>query len=491
MKERPKSILKAFLFSGVVYFPLFLHLENLPIRLWDESRLAMNAYEMHKNADYLVTYFQGSPDMWNTKPPLMIWLQVLCIRLFGNGELAIRLPAALAALLTCLALLLFSQYFLKSYWLGMLSVLVLVTTGGYIDVHVSRTGDYDALLILNTTLYVLLFFIFIETGKTKYLYLTFLTLMLAILTKGVAGLLFTPALVLYVFYRKKMLELLKNRHVYRGLLLVVLTAGGYYLLREYYNPGYLKAVAQNELGGRYFNTLEGHRQRYWFYFFNIIDSKFIPWYLFAPVGLLFGFFHKKPIINNLSVYLAMLILVYFFVISSGQSRLYWYDAPMFPLLSVLVAIFLWYWFDFFSSSPAFATNLRANVFPLTFSFLVFVIPYSNIINKVYLPQEPDYIEEYPLTRTLQKALKGKKNLNNHRVCYERNRTSALFYVQLLKDRGVQIEFADYNKLNIGDTVMAFQPDVKKNIEELYKIKVLEENRNLKTYSIIEVYECKN
>ena len=36
--------------------PLFLHIDALPCRLWDDSRLATNAYEMHKNGNFIVTY---------------------------------------------------------------------------------------------------------------------------------------------------------------------------------------------------------------------------------------------------------------------------------------------------------------------------------------------------------------------------------------------------------------------------------------------------
>jgi 4-amino-4-deoxy-L-arabinose transferase-like glycosyltransferase len=98
-------IVKIILFLLLTYPPIFLHLGSLPIRIWDESRLAINAYEMNKDGDFLVTHFSGMPDMWNTKPPLMIWLQVFFIKLFGVGELALRLPSAIAAFLTCVFIL--------------------------------------------------------------------------------------------------------------------------------------------------------------------------------------------------------------------------------------------------------------------------------------------------------------------------------------------------------------------------------------------------
>jgi len=376
----------------------------------------------------------------------------LCLRIFGTSELAVRLPAAIAALFTCVGILLFATHFLKSYWIGMLTVLILVTSGGYIDLHVTRTGDYESLLVLNTTMYALFFFIFMETNKPGFFYLTIIFLILAALTKGVAALLFLPALLLYVLLKRKLLQLLKNPHLYAGIFLFIVFVGGYYILREHFNPGYLDAIVENELGGRYLQTLEGHLHPYLIYFFNLTDIHFSPWYLFVPVGLLFGIFHTQVVIRNLSLYSALLLVVYFFTISGAQTRIFWYDAPMFPFLSLLAAIFFWYWFDYFSNTKTFTHQLQKNIIPAAFVFLVFMIPYSKIIDKVYKPKELEGVEEYSFMRHLQKGLQGIEDLNNYLVCYGAGKTPAIFYVQ---DKGVKIDFADYKKLSAGNIAMAF------------------------------------
>ncbi|MFT4757995.1 MAG: 4-amino-4-deoxy-L-arabinose transferase-like glycosyltransferase, partial [Vicingaceae bacterium] len=55
MKEKTINFLKYFLPILLLLFPVFGHLGALPIQLWDESRLALNALEMFENGDYLVT----------------------------------------------------------------------------------------------------------------------------------------------------------------------------------------------------------------------------------------------------------------------------------------------------------------------------------------------------------------------------------------------------------------------------------------------------
>src|SRR5690349_8049272 len=107
----------------LLYFPIFSHLDELPLECWDEARLAMNAHDMHKTGNWIVTTFWNSPDMWNTKPPLMIWLQAICIKIFGENELAIRLPSALAALATCMLLF---WFFVKKYGNAMVGLFACV-----------------------------------------------------------------------------------------------------------------------------------------------------------------------------------------------------------------------------------------------------------------------------------------------------------------------------------------------------------------------------
>src|SRR4051812_33620138 len=61
--------------AALVYMPVFGNLNVLPIREWDEARIAVSAYEVYSGGDWLVTRFHGEPDMWNTKPPFLVWCQ--------------------------------------------------------------------------------------------------------------------------------------------------------------------------------------------------------------------------------------------------------------------------------------------------------------------------------------------------------------------------------------------------------------------------------
>ena len=296
---------------AVVSIPIFVHLNHQPIRIWDEARLAMNAYEMNRDGNLLVTHFEGKPDLWNTKPPLMIWLQVLCIKILGFTELAVRLPSAIAALFTCLVMALFSKRYFNDALPGMIACLVLVTTNGYIHIHASRTGDYDALLALFTTTFCLAAILFAEKRSIKYLHIFFAALTLSVLTKSIQGLLFLPAIGLFVLVRRQAGVFLRNKWFYIDLGIFLLLAGGYYLLREQYNPGYLQAVWENELGGRYLGTLEENRQSNGYYLEQLRIWLFKPWVWVSIAGIVAGWFYGNALYRRFTIYMTLLAVSYF------------------------------------------------------------------------------------------------------------------------------------------------------------------------------------
>jgi len=65
---------------------------------WDEINFAECAREMLLTGDYLRPQIDFEP-FWE-KPPLFIWLQVLCMKLLGVNEWAARMPNAIAGIVT-------------------------------------------------------------------------------------------------------------------------------------------------------------------------------------------------------------------------------------------------------------------------------------------------------------------------------------------------------------------------------------------------------
>lgn len=90
---------------AIVIFGAILFLPGLGgVRLfdWDEINFAESAREMLLTGDLLNVQINFE-SFWE-KPPLFIWMQALCMKIFGVNEMAARLPNAIAGIVTLLLL---------------------------------------------------------------------------------------------------------------------------------------------------------------------------------------------------------------------------------------------------------------------------------------------------------------------------------------------------------------------------------------------------
>ena len=121
---------------------------------YDESRHGINAYEMIRNQDYVVSTYQGEPDYWNLKPPLSFWLIAIGYRMFGYNALGLRFFSALASLLVSGALALWA-YRRWGRWTAPLIVLLYMANSMVFSYHFARFGDADSQYQLFFTLSML------------------------------------------------------------------------------------------------------------------------------------------------------------------------------------------------------------------------------------------------------------------------------------------------------------------------------------------------
>ncbi|SHL41899.1 ArnT family glycosyltransferase [Hymenobacter psychrotolerans] len=322
----------------LAFLPLFWLLDSHPVQQYDEARTGLNGLNIVRHNEWLVLRDgELKPDLWNCKPPLWPWLLSLSFRVVGLSELGLRLPAALAALATTLVVYAAGRRWLGSWEGGLLAALILLTSGGYIGLHTTRTGDFDALLTLWTTLGALSWLSYLQRGQARAAALTGLFFFLAAFTKGVAGLLFGPGLVLATLVLGQTQRL---RRPAPWLALAGLAAGmaTWYLVREQAAPGYLAAVWQYELGGPAGSELEGHHHEAYWYLTNLMESGFIYWLVPALLGGLLGWRLPKGSQGWWLVRFVLCVVgMFMLVLALTQTKLHWYSAPMFPLLALLAA----------------------------------------------------------------------------------------------------------------------------------------------------------
>jgi 4-amino-4-deoxy-L-arabinose transferase-like glycosyltransferase len=278
--------------------------------------------------------------MWNTKPPLLVWIMAASMKLFGIHEFAVRLPSALAGLGTVVLLLLFCTYALSDLRAGLYAAFALMTTVGFIGEHVARSGDYDALLVFWIAVYSLGYFQYLESAegprKSLYLAITTIAVTVAVLTKGIAGLMCMPGLLLYTLLQRRLRELLSSPRVYLAACVITTLSVGYYVLRELHNPGYIQAVIDGELL-THSNVTEDHAGDFLFYVRDVFRFKFVPWAYILPLCFLVILCDAQRI-RRFGLFAFLYLSCYFFVITSAKTKLPWYDVPLYPLSALVIGI---------------------------------------------------------------------------------------------------------------------------------------------------------
>lgn len=486
LKRVPKWqwFLVGLLFLVLVPYPLFHGLDALVLRQYDEARRGVNAYEMLKGGNFIVTSYDHKPDLWGTKPPLLVWTQVAFMAVLGPGELAVRLPSAISGLLTCLLILAFSWKYLKNPWFGLIWASVLITINGYVDFHATRSGDFDALLTLFMCLYALFFFLFTETKQKKFILLTAIFITLAVMTKAVAGLFFLPALMIWAFIRKAMKDILHSKQTWIGLGIFILIVGGYYLSREMMNPGYIKAVSSNELGGRYLKPLEGHDNQITYYISNFFRERLLKWAIFIIPGIFAGFFLKDKTAKRLHLIGIILVITHLAIITSSGTKLPWYDLPEFPFIALLITGFIWLIISYLLELSRSYQKKILILLPLAFAAFIFYEPVRLTFKEAnYLRERPWHLPDHEIAIFLREGLKGNKNLNGYILVSGDYDPQCLFYMDLLKDKGQTVVNKEEDRLQSGDTVLAYHPEVLEYIESHYPAVTIDSMQYTRLYVI--------
>ncbi|HEY1045138.1 MAG TPA: phospholipid carrier-dependent glycosyltransferase [Bacteroidia bacterium] len=329
--KHPFTIVSIILTVSFILFIQFYHLGELPIVQWDESRLAVNAAEMSINKNWMVTHFEGQADLYNTKPPLMIWLQTLSIYIFGLNEFAIRFPSALAGAL-CILFCGFQVYLMtKSIWFGMLSSILLTLSYGFIQLHGTLTGDYDSLLALFVFLSFAQLYNFIFQPKSFSIAKQLIYLSLCIMTKSAAAFITLPIYFAAIFAFKNGKGTLKYIYLWTCASLIFLT---YCLIREYIQAGYLDAIWANDFHGRFSKPLEGHTSQWYYYCVNLLTTRYSYFIYLLPVATFIGIKYKNRALN----FFSLVLFLYLILLSIAKTRIHWYDTPLLPFIGIVISV---------------------------------------------------------------------------------------------------------------------------------------------------------
>lgn len=335
--RRSRALLALTLVACAIF--LFTDARPNPIQLWDESRIAVNALEMHLRGLSLVTTYNFAPDLWNTKPPLLVWLIDAAMAILGPGELAVRIPSIAASLGTLALVMSFTRRMTGSVWAAAFAAVLLTFSVGFFGEHGARTGDYDALLCFFTTAYLQRLFFTVHRRKPRAsdLLLAGGLVAAAVLTKSVAGLVPGFGLAVYLLLNGRWRRPFQTPWYAAAVLAAALPVLGFYLVRESVAPGYLAAVWSNDVSDRFLTALDRHAGPPWYYLEAVGYGLFFsagPLALLTPLALP-GARGKARQGLLFSLCAAAGVLL---VVSLSSTKLPQYMAPAYPFLAIACAI---------------------------------------------------------------------------------------------------------------------------------------------------------
>lgn len=464
LSSKQSAILYLILLSGLIYLVVFIKLDAFPFRLWDESMFAVNAYEMSENGNFMVPYCDGEIDWLNTKPLLLTWIQVGFINLFGFNELAVRLPSAFACALSILLVFSFCKKYFSVFY-GWLAALILLTSEGYITYHSARTGDSDSLLSFFILAHLLFWLKWLFEKKDKYIFWSFCFLALAVMTKSFAACIFSPAMLLislFHFRHELKMRIFKSPFFYFGILVLMASLIMVFVVREHFQPGYLKAIFQFD-AGRYITSFNLQQQGWDYYLIHIFYDRFVYYTVPFFVAALLILFDKKEN-KRILHYVLILIVSYLVILSIGSTKMLWYDLPVYPLLAVISAYAL---VELFSR-----IELKPFMIIITLIFAFFVPYRQAFFRSQNNPFSPGDVKEECASIYLHNQIKN--NTASDLTVYHHGYNGALLcYKYMYAEKGKELEIKHTSDFNVSEKIFVSNDSLKDVLNELYFIDTLE------------------
>jgi 4-amino-4-deoxy-L-arabinose transferase-like glycosyltransferase len=338
------------LLLGFCFIFYFLNLGRFELRGSDENRSTQIARDIVEGGDWISMHYYGQR-YWD-KPPLFFWTIALSSYLWqGFSSFSARFPSAFFGTFTVLLAFLIGKGLYDSKT-GFLSGLVLATSLAF--ARFSTRTYIDSPLTFFTTAS---FFCFLQWYRTieegaerlrrrgrLFLLGFYVSMALATLTKGPVGFLIPLAVTLVYLLMQKDWKRIKRMDLLRGMALFLVIVFFWYLpmLLKGGLPYLHETLSHQSI--EYYATGWDHPKPFYFYFVNF-PADFLPWFLFLPGALLYGYSNES--FGNRKGFLFLLtwfVLPFLFFSFSGAKRIQ-YLLPLFPATSLMVGKL---WGDFIS-----------------------------------------------------------------------------------------------------------------------------------------------
>lgn len=311
-------------------------LGSRPLGAPDEARYSEIPREMVATGHYVTPRLDGVTYL--EKPPLFYWLQAASIKLFGLSEWSMRLWTALLAWIGCLATYAVGR-FLFDRRTGIIATVVLATSFLYYGMSHVVTLDMAVSVFITLTLYAFLVGLKFPIGPTRrwFMWAAFACAALAVLTKGLIGIVF-PMLIIGVWILMlNRWRLLAEIYLPTGLLWFFVISVPWHVLAQLHNPEFFHYYFIHQHFERFLTPIS-HRPGPPWYFVPVVLLGFFPWspFLFQAVAANVAFGRETRQHRDLELFLFLWAALIFLFFSVSDSKLIPYVLPIFPALALLV-----------------------------------------------------------------------------------------------------------------------------------------------------------
>ncbi len=323
------------LFLAVLLF-FCMGLSTRPYLVPSEARYIELPRQMLATGDWLTPRIDGVP--YFEKPPLFYWMQASVMQFFGAGEFAGRIATALLAALTCVVTYAAARL-LYGRLSGLLAATVLATCAlGY---GLSRVAMLDMPVSLFMTSCFVCFLAAQHTGQRHWYWGMYVAAALAVLTKGLIGMVI-PGLVIgvWILFTKRW-RILAEARLLTGLIVFLIIAAPWHVLMARAHPDFLNFYFIHEHFTRYLTDSHKRLQPWWF-FPVIVLAGLLPWTSVTPHSLR-RLLQTKGIPQNVrqnNLFLLFWIVLPLLFFSASHSKLAPYIFPIFPPLSIVLGDYL-------------------------------------------------------------------------------------------------------------------------------------------------------
>lgn len=326
------------LLTLVGLFAFSIHL-GVSLLEGSEGLYAHITRDMARANEFIRLTYLGEP--YINKPPLYFWLLALSTLLFGENEVALRLPGAIF----CLGTMALTYHLGKTLFTrtaGFVAALVVATT--YVFLWYGRRVLFDSALTFFITLAIFAWIrASLPTASSLWYVLSFLAMALGTMIKGLHGF-FLPALLILVYaINQRDFHALKKGFFWVGLVLS-------YALVEWYSStmgSQTYGATHYEMGGgllRLFGFSKeaieqytGSRPIHWYLI--IMWFVFFPWCALIPSSLAL-LVSKRPFrLHPAESWVTLWVLGFFLAFSLAMGKREPYLMPIGPGIGLMIGFY--------------------------------------------------------------------------------------------------------------------------------------------------------